>query len=742
MFGRFFQGKDSVIFMAMIVRYNAPANRALSHSDKNAKSRSKNLEKLASGMKINSAQDDAASLAISSRMRVKLRALDQDAQNVQNGSAILNTAEGGIQQQIDLIRTIRAKVIDAANDHNTEEDRQTIQKELDQLYTQIENIAYETDYNTKKPLIGDTIFSSRAIGDDIIYGTVKKLANSDLGIIPDVYETLDGIKGPFDIFQEWSSPTVLSAETMTGYSAGKPEIISIDFSNYTDPSQLNNVGILIKGNTYDNHYVFTDDTSKRYQDIDLAIPLGDSVSATIDNLVRIINNAAPSNRVGISSVSRDGMKLIVTTYNNSGTNKADVGGISDAGGTVYKEVKKVGTGAGVSGTTSGGVNNPIDADDSNVGAKATVSVDLSGVEHDSGFTFNSENFRIVDPAQTIPTKSDVITLTKGTSSSGSTGSFNYTFDGDNITFTAKYNGSAYNGYSINGSSYTYKTTEPVEYTAYTGFVGTKAVEQNSEGVTYPYWELDLSGMTVDDFSAQYSGKTLKVKTYAYKFYDSSLAPSLEGLREENDARTSSIPQIDIDNIRQRMNADSSLTLADALRAEWNAVGNPNSVMQGEGDKIKFTGTSATETVSLLKDNLRHYDINFAQLDGSITMPDDLYGKGFQAYCATDSVEWFNFIFTDGTKTYNSSNDDIKPIHIDVSNVHNSAELVQAIYDQATPILTGSDPTLNHFMRVAANSNSGGGYLLFMISDSVTLQATTTPKAIRAIKRRAQRLLTA
>lgn len=108
----------------------------------------------------------------------------------------------------------------------------------------------------------------------------------------------------------------------------------------------------------------------------------------------------------------------------------------------------------------------------------------------------------------------------------------------------------------------------------------------------------------------------------------------------------------------------------------------------------------------MEDNLRHYDINFAQLDGKITMPDDLYGKGFQAYCASDPVEWFNFVFTDGTKTYNSSNEDIKPINIDVSNVHNSSELVQAIYDQATPLLTGNDPTLNHFMRVAADPDTG------------------------------------
>ena len=63
--------------MAMTVRYNGSTNRALSHVNKNDKARSKAQAKLASGMKINSAGDDAASFSIGSKMRVKLRALEQ-----------------------------------------------------------------------------------------------------------------------------------------------------------------------------------------------------------------------------------------------------------------------------------------------------------------------------------------------------------------------------------------------------------------------------------------------------------------------------------------------------------------------------------------------------------------------------------------------------------------------------------------------------------------------------------------
>ena len=72
--------RNAVIFMAMTVRYNGSANRALNHLGKNGKARSKAPAKVASGMKINSASDDASSFSISSRMRVKLRSLDRDAQ--------------------------------------------------------------------------------------------------------------------------------------------------------------------------------------------------------------------------------------------------------------------------------------------------------------------------------------------------------------------------------------------------------------------------------------------------------------------------------------------------------------------------------------------------------------------------------------------------------------------------------------------------------------------------------------
>ena len=127
--------------MSMIVKNNMGAVRTLNTLNKNSKALNKSLTKVASGMKINSAEDDASAYAISERMRVRIRSLDQANQNTQNDSALMKTAEGAIQNTIEILKSLKEKAINAANDSNTDEDRQTIQKEVDQFIDQIDDNA-------------------------------------------------------------------------------------------------------------------------------------------------------------------------------------------------------------------------------------------------------------------------------------------------------------------------------------------------------------------------------------------------------------------------------------------------------------------------------------------------------------------------------------------------------------------------------------------------------------------------
>ena len=127
--------------MAMVVKNNMSAVRTLNVLNQNSTALSKSLTKVASGMKINGAQDDAAGYAISERMRVRIRSLDQANQNSQNDSALMKTAEGAVANTIEILKALKEKAINAANDSNTDEDRQTIQKEVDQFIDQIDDNA-------------------------------------------------------------------------------------------------------------------------------------------------------------------------------------------------------------------------------------------------------------------------------------------------------------------------------------------------------------------------------------------------------------------------------------------------------------------------------------------------------------------------------------------------------------------------------------------------------------------------
>ena len=139
--------------MALVVKNNMPAKNTLNQLEKNDKALAKSLKKAASGMRINSAEDDASGFAISEKMLTQMRSLNQDIDNAQTGASMLKVAEGGIQSTVDLLSTLKEKVINAANDTNADGDRATIQKELDQAIDQIDDNA-NVQYNGKFMLDG------------------------------------------------------------------------------------------------------------------------------------------------------------------------------------------------------------------------------------------------------------------------------------------------------------------------------------------------------------------------------------------------------------------------------------------------------------------------------------------------------------------------------------------------------------------------------------------------------------
>lgn len=162
--------------MAVSIMNNSGTMLALGQMKKNDSDLSKQLKKIASGMRINSAGDDASGYSISERMRTMIRALGQDIQNVKTGINLVAVAEGGIQEIINNLRSMKEMAINSANDHNTDLDRETLEKEFSSRLATITDITATTNYNGRLLLTGDYAQYHVGIG---IGGTVGNTLITD-----------------------------------------------------------------------------------------------------------------------------------------------------------------------------------------------------------------------------------------------------------------------------------------------------------------------------------------------------------------------------------------------------------------------------------------------------------------------------------------------------------------------------------------------------------------------------------
>lgn len=133
--------------MALTLQTNFTSLESLSFLNKSSRRLENTLTKVSSGQRINSVRDNASAYAISETMRVQLRGLNSSEQNVQTGLSILKTAESGVQKIIDILGETKNLAINAANDSNTDADRQTIQKELAQRLAAINDVVKSTKFN-------------------------------------------------------------------------------------------------------------------------------------------------------------------------------------------------------------------------------------------------------------------------------------------------------------------------------------------------------------------------------------------------------------------------------------------------------------------------------------------------------------------------------------------------------------------------------------------------------------------
>lgn len=141
--------------------FSLTAQRNLSESQ-NALGTS--LERLSSGLRINSASDDAAGLAIAERFTAQIRGLDQAVRNANDGISFAQTAEGGLSTASDALQRIRELAVQSANDTNTSSDREAINNEVQQLIAEVNRIANTTQFNGQNVLDGSAANLSFQVG--------------------------------------------------------------------------------------------------------------------------------------------------------------------------------------------------------------------------------------------------------------------------------------------------------------------------------------------------------------------------------------------------------------------------------------------------------------------------------------------------------------------------------------------------------------------------------------------------
>lgn len=180
------------------------------------------MEQLSTGRRVNSAKDDAAGLAITSRMTSQIKGLDQAVRNANDGISLLQTAEGALIEVTNMLQRMRELAVQSATDTNSADDRKFLNDEYVQLMGEIDRVAEMTEWNGMKVLNGDSTFA----------GGYSAGTSTDMAVSGNIAELHVGAKADQVIKVSFKNFAVTSAE---GFSvAGAPGTSSFTVSSAGD----------------------------------------------------------------------------------------------------------------------------------------------------------------------------------------------------------------------------------------------------------------------------------------------------------------------------------------------------------------------------------------------------------------------------------------------------------------------------------------------------------------------------
>jgi flagellin len=256
--------------MALTINTNVASLNAQRNLGTSQSALAKSMQRLSSGLRINSAKDDAAGLAISDRMTAQIRGLNQAARNANDGISLAQTAEGALQETTNILQRMRELAVQSANDTNTTTDRESLQAEVDQLIAEVDRIADTTAFNGKVLLdgtLGASVFHVGANANETISVTVADATSATLGVdavdisdqagsetaiglVDTALALVDTSRGDLGAVQNRFESTIANLNNVSeNLSAARSRILDADIaqetSNMTKQNILQQAGVAI-----------------------------------------------------------------------------------------------------------------------------------------------------------------------------------------------------------------------------------------------------------------------------------------------------------------------------------------------------------------------------------------------------------------------------------------------------------------------------------------------------------------
>ncbi len=232
----------------------------------------RSMARLASGLRINSAKDDAAGLAISDRMTAQIRGMNQAVRNANDGISLAQTAEGALAETTNILQRMRELAVQSANATNTTSDRTSLNAEFTQLKSEMERIATTTSFNGSVLLNGnysgggnEAIFQvgananqtisvniggagiSQLAGDtsnvvsDAAVATVSQ-AQSAIAIVDEAISDVDTIRGALGAVQNRFESTIANLQNVAeNLTAARSRILDADIAQETTAMTKNSI---------------------------------------------------------------------------------------------------------------------------------------------------------------------------------------------------------------------------------------------------------------------------------------------------------------------------------------------------------------------------------------------------------------------------------------------------------------------------------------------------------------------